>query len=59
LLRIHGLVESPFLKINYDTGNAYLGGEDPYEGLEAVKDLLIHVHAKDISFRQSEAERGG
>jgi len=58
LLRIHGLVESPFLKINYDTGNAYLGGEDPYEGLEAVKDLLIHVHAKDISFRQSEAERG-
>lgn len=58
LLRIHGLVKSPFLKINYDTGNAYLGGEDPYKGLEAVKDLLIHIHAKDISVQQSDAERG-
>ena len=58
LLRIHGLVTSPLLKINYDTGNAYLGGEDPHQGLETVKDLLIHVHAKDISFRQSDAERG-
>ncbi len=58
LLRIHGLVKSPFLKINYDTGNAYLGGEDPYEGLEAVKELLAHIHAKDISLQQADAERG-
>ena len=29
LLRIATLVDSPFLRINYDTGNAYLGGEDP------------------------------
>lgn len=58
LLRIHGLVESPLLKINYDTGNAYLGGEDPYDGLRAVAGHLIHVHAKDISFTQSDAERG-
>ena len=27
------LVDSPFLKVNYDTGNAFLAGEDPYEGL--------------------------
>ena len=58
LLRIHGLVKSPFLKINYDTGNAYLGGANPYQGLEAVKGLLIHVHAKDISYTQSDSERG-
>lgn len=31
LLRIATLVESPYLKVNYDTGNAFLGGEDPYE----------------------------
>jgi sugar phosphate isomerase/epimerase len=58
LLRIATLVESPWLRVNYDTGNAYLGGEDPYQGLEAVKDRVVHVHAKDISIRQSEAERG-
>jgi sugar phosphate isomerase/epimerase len=58
LLRIATLVPSPMLKINYDTGNAFLGGEDPYEGLQAVAHLLAHVHAKDISIQQSEAERG-
>jgi len=58
LMRIATLVDSPFLRINYDTGNAYLGGEDPYEGLKAVRDRLVHVHAKDISFTQSDSERG-
>jgi len=58
LLRIHGLVDSPWVKINYDTGNAHLGGEDPYAGLEACADELIHIHAKDISYEQSGAQRG-
>jgi sugar phosphate isomerase/epimerase len=58
LLRIATLVDSPFLRVNYDTGNAYLGGEDPYDGLAAVAHLIVHVHAKDISIRMSEAEKG-
>lgn len=58
LIRISNLVDSPVMKINYDMGNAYLGGADPYEGLEAVKHRVVHIHAKDISFRQSEEERG-
>ena len=58
LLRIATLVKSPMLRVNYDTGNAWLGGENPYDGLEAVKHLLIHVHAKDISMQQSDSERG-
>jgi sugar phosphate isomerase/epimerase len=58
LLRIATLVDSPWLKVNYDTGNAYLGGEDPYEGLKAVLPLLVHVHAKDISIQQSQDEKG-
>ena len=58
LLRIATLVDSPYLKVNYDTGNAFLGGEDPYEGLKAVLDRLIHVHAKDIAIQHAEAERG-
>ncbi len=58
LLRIATLVDSPWLKINYDTGNAFLGGEDPYQGLKASLPLLVHVHAKDISVRQAENEQG-
>jgi sugar phosphate isomerase/epimerase len=58
LMRIATLVQSPFLKVNYDTGNAFLGGEDPYEGLKTVLPLLIHVHAKDISLGQAELETG-
>jgi sugar phosphate isomerase/epimerase len=58
LLRIATLVDSPFLRVNYDTGNAYLAGEDPYNGLRAVSRLLAHLHAKDITIQHAEAERG-
>ena len=58
LLKIASLVDHPLLRINYDTGNAYLGGEDIYEGLERVGQRLVHMHAKDISIEHSDAERG-
>ena len=58
LLRIATLVKSPRLRVNYDTGNAFLAGEDPYAGLQAVRHLLVHVHAKDIAIQQAEAEKG-
>lgn len=58
LLRIATLVKSPRLRVNYDTGNAYLAGEDTYAGLKAVQHLLVHVHAKDIAIKQAEAEKG-
>ena len=56
--RIHALVDSPAIGINFDTGNSYLCGEDPIVWLEHVQQRLVHVHAKDISIRQSDAERG-
>lgn len=58
LLRIATLVKSPRLRVNYDTGNAYLAGEDPYAGLKAVQHLLVHMHAKDIAIKQAETEKG-
>ena len=59
LLRIVELVPSPWIQVNWDTGNAYLAGvEDPYEALERVSDRVFHVHAKEISFEHSERERG-
>jgi len=58
LLRIAGLVDHPLLRINYDTGNAYLAGEDIYDALEQIGPRLVHMHAKDISVEHSDAERG-
>jgi len=58
LRRIAGLVDSPAIGVNFDTGNSYLAGEDPIAWLRSVSDTLVHVHAKDISFEQSAAERG-
>lgn len=58
LMRVATLVDSPMLRVNYDTGNAWLGGEDPYEGLKTVGKRLIHMHAKDISVEQSSRDRG-
>jgi len=56
--RIWWLVDSPAIGINFDTGNGYLAGEDPYAWLESVKDRLVHLHGKDISVTQSDTERG-
>jgi len=57
--RLLSLVDSPHIAVNFDTGNAYLSNEsDIYEFLAHVKDRLVHLHAKDISHAQSDAERG-
>jgi sugar phosphate isomerase/epimerase len=59
LMRIVRLVDSPWIGVNWDTGNSYLAGvEDPYDGLAQVKGAVRHVHAKDIDFKQSASERG-
>jgi sugar phosphate isomerase/epimerase len=56
--RIYQLVKSPAIGINFDTGNAFLCGEDPYRWLERVLGRLVHLHAKDILPAQGQAERG-
>ena len=59
LLRIVNLVPSPWIQVNWDTGNSYLAGEeDPYEALATARDYVRHVHAKDISFEHADKERG-
>jgi len=58
LNRIYGLVRSPAIGINFDTGNSYLSGQDPVKWLRRVSKRLVHLHAKDISVQQSESERG-
>ena len=56
--RIYKLVKNPAIGINFDTGNSYLCGHDPYEWLQRVANRLVHLHAKDISTGQSDSERG-
>ena len=56
--RLYKLVKSPALGINFDTGNAFLCGHDPYKWLKRVVGRLVHLHAKDISVEQGDAERG-
>lgn len=59
LMKIVKLVDSPWIGVNWDTGNSYLAGsEDPYEALNVVKDHVLHIHAKDISMEQGTAQRG-
>jgi sugar phosphate isomerase/epimerase len=56
--RIYRLVKHPAIGINFDTGNSYLAGQDPYKWLNRVVGRLVHLHAKDISIEHSQAERG-
>lgn len=56
--KIIGLAGSSAVAANFDTGNSYLAGQDPYAWLERIKHRLVHLHAKDISVSQSEDERG-
>ena len=56
--KLVGLVRSKAIGVNFDTGNSYLAGEDPVKWLRHVCNKLVHLHAKDISVAQSDAERG-
>ncbi|MDR3234940.1 MAG: sugar phosphate isomerase/epimerase [Planctomycetaceae bacterium] len=56
--KIIALAASASVGANFDTGNSYLAGQDPYVWLEKVKGKLVHLHAKDISVQQSDAQRG-
>ena len=56
--RICNLVDSPAIGVNFDTGNAYLCGHDVYPWLDRVVERLVHLHAKDVSVEDSDAQRG-
>lgn len=42
-------VDSPYLKMNFDTGNTFIAGQDPVAFLKQFKDKVSHVHIKDVS----------
>jgi len=51
--------DSPYLKMNMDTGNVFIAGQDPVKFLRRFRDKVSHCHIKDVSPELAEAIRGG
>lgn len=51
-------VDSPYLRLNMDTGNTYIAGQDPVAFLRRLEHKVSHVHIKDVSPSLAEAMRG-
>ncbi len=50
--------DSPFLRMNLDTGNSFIAGRDPVAFAERFKTKVNHVHVKDVSRSLAAAARG-
>lgn len=51
-------VDSPCLRLNMDTGNTFIAGQDPVAFLEKFKARVSHVHIKDVSPSLAASARG-
>lgn len=51
-------VKSPWLRMNMDTGNTYIAGNDPVKFLKRFIKRVSHVHVKDVSESLAAALRG-
>lgn len=51
--------DSPFLRMNMDTGNSFIAGRDPVAFAERFRRKIAHVHVKDVSESLAAAARGG
>lgn len=52
-------VDSPLLRLNMDTGNTFIAGQDPVAFLKRFITKVSHVHIKDVSESLARAARGG
>ena len=51
--------DSPWLRMNLDTGNTFIAGQDPVAFLQRFIKKVSHVHIKDVSESLAKAVRGG
>ncbi|MEU9671560.1 sugar phosphate isomerase/epimerase [Streptomyces bobili] len=51
--------DTPWLRLNLDTGNTFIAGNDPVEFTKRFSDRIDHVHIKDVSESLATAVRGG
>jgi len=57
--QILSFYDSPYLRMNFDTGNTFIAGQDPVKFLKRFRDKVSHCHIKDVSEELAEAVRGG
>jgi len=50
--------DSPFLRMNMDTGNTFIAGQNPVTFCNRFKEKVSHVHVKDVSESLAAAVRG-
>jgi len=56
--RMLGFCESKYLRMNMDTGNTFIAGQDPVAFLKRFIERVSHVHIKDVSESLAAAVRG-
>jgi sugar phosphate isomerase/epimerase len=58
LERIFRAFDSPSLKLNFDTGNTFISGNDPLTYLKRFRPYLAHCHIKDVAPALAASVRG-
>jgi sugar phosphate isomerase/epimerase len=56
--RMLNFFDTPLLRMNMDTGNTFIAGQDPVTFLQRFKHKVSHVHVKDVSQSLAAAMRG-
>jgi inosose dehydratase len=56
--RMLGFCDSPYLRMNFDTGNTFIAGQDPVAFCQRFQNSVTHVHVKDVSHSLAAAVRG-
>ena len=56
--RMLAFSDSPHLRMNFDTGNTFIAGQDPVAFLDRFKHKVSHVHVKDVSQSLAASMRG-
>jgi len=58
MARMLQFCDSPYLRMNMDTGNTFIAGQDPVAFLNRFKHKVGHVHVKDVSDSLAASLRG-
>jgi sugar phosphate isomerase/epimerase len=58
MAEMQAFVKSPWLRMNMDTGNTFIAGNDPVKFLKRFLKKVSHVHVKDVSESLAAALRG-
>jgi sugar phosphate isomerase/epimerase len=56
--RILNWFDTPRLRMNFDTGNVFIAGQDPVAYCRRFAERIAHVHCKDVSHELAAALRG-